>query len=269
MIYVLYIAVLLIIWVFITVMFFKIMSAKRSFGEENSNRKFDDSIDDSIKEETPSEYKVGDIIKLRPSTDKMYPLKLLLFADRSPYGNEISAVREVLQKDNIDIVIMLGDHHDHDIEIIREYNSNIKIIGVLGNHDGFDFLERNGVEDINGRVYEANGVRIAGMQGSFKYKDVDYPSFTQEQSRTFAGNIGPANIFITHDSPRGYHEHKDDAHVGLEGISEYILKNDPIINIHGHQHDDLISIMENGTIIIGIYGAAILDMNNFTLKKVF
>lgn len=251
MINVIYIAVLLIIWVFIAIMFFKIMSAKRSVSEENSNIKFDDSI------------------KLRPSTDKRYPLKLLLFADRSPYGNEISAVREVLQKDNIDIVIMLGDHHDHDIELIREYNSNIKIIGILGNHDGFDFLERNGVEDINGRVYEANGVRIAGMQGSFKYKNVDYPSFTQEQSRVFAENMGPADIFITHDSPRGCHERKDDAHIGLEGIREYIMKNNPIINIHGHQHSGQISVLKNGTIVIGIYGAAILDMNNFTLKKVF
>ena len=178
--------------------------------------------------------------------------------------------RHILQKkDNIDIVIMLGDHHDHDIELIREYNSNIKIIGILGNHDGFDFLERNGVEDINGRVYEANGVRIAGMQGSFKYKNVDYPSFTQEQSRVFAENMGPADIFITHDSPRGCHERKDDAHIGLEGIREYIMKNNPIINIHGHQHSGQISVLKNGTIVIGIYGAAILDMNNFTLKKVF
>lgn len=47
------------------------------------------------------------------------------------------------------------------------------------------------------------------------------------------------------------------------------FKNKPIINVHGHQHDDLISVMDNGTIIIGVYGAVVLDMNNFTLEKVF
>lgn len=161
---------------FITVIAFTNMTAKKA----ETSRICEQICDDNRKFGEPLKYKVGDIISLNFLTNRIFSLRLLLITDRSSYGEKIMAVKELLQEGNIDIVVMLGDHHDHDIEFIRECNPNMKIAGVLGNHDGFDFLKRNDVEDINGKVCKVKELRIAGMQGSFKYKDVDYPSFTQK-----------------------------------------------------------------------------------------
>ena len=79
---------------------------------------------------------------------------------------------------------MLGDHYDRDIEIIIRNIDKSKLYGIKGNHD-YDYLTYYAIPNINGQIININGVKILGMEGSFKYKPVDFPSFTQDGSIVF------------------------------------------------------------------------------------
>ena len=84
-----------------------------------------------------------------------------------------------------DLCCILGDIHDYDYEVILKHIPKEKIISILGNHDRFSLLNEHGLDDYNGKVVNINGIRIGLIQGSFKYKDENFPSFTHEESIEF------------------------------------------------------------------------------------
>lgn len=86
-------------------------------------------------------------------------------------------------------------------------------------------------------------------------------------------NLGKADIVISHNSPLSIHDSRDDgnndiAHLGFEGLNEYMRKHCPKYLIHGHQH---INKTTNylGVKVVGIYGASILDVDTGNLEKIF
>lgn len=160
---------------------------------------------------------------------------------------------------DIDVCFLLGDLSLRDIEIVKEKIGETPIYGVLGNHDGFELYDRCGIENIHGRVIEINGVKIAGMQGSFRYKNTNFPFYTDEESVAIAEKLPPADILISHDSPKHFHGSDDWAHSGLEGISHYCKKYNVPLNIHGHFHDSVSGILENGTRSICCYKVQLID----------
>lgn len=160
-----------------------------------------------------------------------------------------------------DVCFLLGDMSLHDIAIVQEHIDTIPIYGVLGNHDGFDLYDRCGIENIHGKVIEINGVRIAGMQGSLRYKDTNFPFYTDEESIEIANSIEPADILISHDYPKYLYGSDDWAHSGLQGITHYCEKHSVPLNIHGHFHDNRMSVLTNGTTSMCRYGVHIIDTN--------
>ena len=160
-----------------------------------------------------------------------------------------------------DICIMLGDHYNRDIDIILRYVDKSKIYGIKGNHD-FDYLSDYSIPNINGQIIEINGVKILGMEGSFKYKPVDFPSFTQEDSITFLEDKTKVDILVTHDKKFDYEKLKDPAHQGLIGITNYIFKNNISVHIHGHIHEPYMKKMINGTTEYSVFGYEIIKIDN-------
>ena len=168
---------------------------------------------------------------------------------------------EISYSPSTDVCLLLGDFSKEDILIIKEQVIGIPIYGVLGNHDGFDLYERYGIENIHGKVVEVKGVKIAGLQGSLRYKDSDMPLYTDDESVEIAEGIGEADILISHDSPKFLHSDQDFAHSGLQGIMRYCEKYNVPLNIHGHHHDPKECVLNNGTRTICCYKAQIVSIS--------
>lgn len=173
-------------------------------------------------------------------------LKLLVIADTHDGVAEEDFAELVKEHPDYDICIMLGDHTAYDIEKILRYVPRERIIAVLGNHDSFELYEKFGIKDINGKVVEIAGVRFAGIQGSFKYKDEKYPLYTQKESLELAMEMPEADILISHDMAFNKN-YTNIAHAGLAGIMYYIYKNRIPIHIFGHYHSGKEKVLANGT----------------------
>lgn len=154
---------------------------------------------------------------------------------------------------------MLGNHCNRDIDIILRYADKSKIYGIKGNHD-YDYLSDYDISNINGNIIEINGVKILEMEESFKYKSVDFPSFTQEDNITFLENKPKVDVLVTHDKKFDYEKLKDHAHQGLIGITNYILKNKIPVHIHGHIHEPYTKKTINVTNEYSVFGYEIINL---------
>lgn len=185
---------------------------------------------------------------------KDYNIKILFIADTHNclYGNS-KILEELKKQKDYDFCILLGDHSTNDLNEILQIIPINKIYGVLGNHDGWDKYKQFGINDINQKIININGVKIAGISGSYKYKNVsDYVLYTHEQSLEIADKMEQADILVTHDIPFLCDNHNP-VHDGLKGITKYIYKNQIPIHIHGHLHENSKDVLENGTISMGVY----------------
>ena len=188
-------------------------------------------------------------------------ITLLIIADT--HGS--LALNKDLQKKvkdaKYDLCCVLGDIHDYDYKFILETIPKEKIVALLGNHDRYTLLKEYGIEDLNGRVIEFNNIKIGGIQGSFKYKDADFPSFTHKESIDFMNNMESCDILLSHDKPFVF-DYKDLVHDGLKGITKYLYDNQVPINIHGHIHDSYESKLKNNTLVKGVYLVEIVKLKN-------
>ena len=180
-------------------------------------------------------------------------IKLLIIADT----HGLLSVKEDLKEKlkiihNYDLCCILGDVTYSDYEIILNYINKDKIVAILGNHDGFDVLKYYGIKDLNGRIIDIKGVRIGGIQGSYRYKTEDFPSFTHEESIRFLNKMEGVDILLSHAGPF-LDNNTDLVHNGLKGITEYLYKNKVPYNIHGHNHANKDLYLRNGTKIIERY----------------
>lgn len=120
--------------------------------------------------------------------------------------------------------------------------------------------EEYSITNINGKVITIDNLRIAGIGGSFKYKNSDrYAMYTHEESIEIADKMEEADILISHDRPF-IKDENDNAHDGLKGITKYIYRNHIPLHIHGHLHEESEEILKNGTKSIGLYKVKLLEL---------
>lgn len=165
---------------------------------------------------------------------------------------------EDIPNDNFDVCLLLGDVYECDLRLIKESITNVPIYGILGNHDGFQTLNMYEIENIHNKIINIKGIKIAGIQGSLRYKNSDMPLYTDEESKEIASSLGKADILISHDSPKFLYSIDDYAHSGLQGITDYCENNNILLNIHGHHHENATHVLENGTIAVCCYGVRVL-----------
>lgn len=166
-----------------------------------------------------------------------------------------------------DLCCILGDISDNDYKIILEVVPKNKIVALLGNHDRYGLIEEKGLYNLNGKTIKVNGLTIGGIEGSFKYKDEHFPSFTHEESISFIKKLPKVDILLSHDKPYICNNY-DLVHDGLKGITKYIYENKVPINIHGHIHESYLKILKNGTIEKSAYLIELIEIkNNKLLEK--
>jgi Icc-related predicted phosphoesterase len=192
---------------------------------------------------------------------QMLGIKILFIADTHGmlrYEQELIDYISYLK--NYDCCILLGDHSANDLEIIKSIIPQNKLYGVLGNHDGWNLYRNNGIEDINGKVIKIKEIKIAGIGGSFKYKESnDYAMYTHEESIGIADKMENADILISHDKPYTKEEYGE-SHDGLKGITYYIYKNGVPLHIHGHIHEESETTLRNGTKSVCLYKVKLLEL---------
>ena len=113
-------------------------------------------------------------------------MKILCIADLHLCDKEaLSIIKDI----DYDVLILLGDNPVDALQYIKKMNGNRRMFGVSGNHDEWETLDRNGIENIHGKVVNVNGVTFAGMGGSHRYKEGNYAMLTHEESIEIAKEI--------------------------------------------------------------------------------
>lgn len=192
---------------------------------------------------------------------KKYNIKILFITDtHNCLTYDVETLNFIKSVKDYDYCILLGDHSANDLVEILKIVPKDKICGVLGNHDSWEKYKEYSINNIDGKVIEVKGIKIAGIGGSFKYKNSEqYALYTHEESIEIANKIKQADILISHDRPFIEDTH-DDAHDGLKGITECIYRNHIPLHIHGHLHEDSEEILKNGTKSIGLYKVKVLKI---------
>ena len=176
-------------------------------------------------------------------------IKMVIITDTHGCLKEDKFKEFISQIKAYDVCLLLGDHSVGDINLILKYIAKEKTYALLGNHD-HDYIEEFGLNNLNGQVIDVNGVKLLGIQGSYRYKPEDFPSFSQKDSLGFLNDKEKVDILVCHDAPYGMAERNDVAHQGLFGILYYLFKNKVPLCIHGHLHTPYEKEMINGTKVI-------------------
>ena len=138
----------------------------------------------------------------------------------------------------------------------------VPLVYVPGNHDPnvkpidttFVALDHRvpipgpeGCDNVDGRIMEVQGLRVAGLGGSLRYKEGPN-QYTQAQMRWRALNLEfrtrlkrvrsgrGLDVFITHAPPFGAGPAEDAAHVGFVAFNRIIQRLRPVLMVHGHVH---------------------------------
>ncbi len=174
--------------------------------------------------------------------------------DESLYGDRLPELRP-------DLVLSCGDLPFDYLEYLVS-RLDVPVLYVPGNHDPSLAQEATwspvreayppppgpqGCVNIDGRVTEELGLRIAGLGGSLRYKEGPH-QYTQAQMgrralklelrlRLKRANAGrKLDILVTHAPPFGLAEAQDAAHVGFVGILRLVQHLQPQLLVHGHIH---------------------------------
>lgn len=175
------------------------------------------------------------------------------------------------KKDEYDCIILLGNVDINTLKYIKytlsRYNILKKIIGIEGSDDTIGTLESLGIKNIHLKSKSLNGKKIAGFSGSIKSNQPStHPTYTQSQAYELVDRLDSADILISHSSPKGYEENFIES--GFDALTEYIETNKPSICICSNKYTNSINLYEN-TYIIGINGIAIIDIDLFSINKLY
>ena len=91
----------------------------------------------------------------------------------------------------VDLIIACGDLNRHYLEYLATM-APMPVLYVHGNHDeSYDLRPPQGVICIDDDVYVHNGLRIAGLGGSVRYKPGPF-QYTQREMERFAAGLRSA-----------------------------------------------------------------------------
>ena len=153
---------------------------------------------------------------------------------------------------DVDVVLSCGDLPHYYLEFVATM-LRVPLYYVMGNHgceldDRSDHeLRPGGCVDVNEEPVEHNGLLIAGLEGSMRYKPGPY-QYSQLQMRYKALRLRMRmllkrpfkrrrlDILITHAPPLGIHDGLDLCHTGFYVFLQFMERYQPRYLLHGHSH---------------------------------
>ncbi len=173
---------------------------------------------------------------------------------------------------DIDFIVSCGDLDPQYLEFIVTM-SNLPLFYVRGNHDDI-YSEKSprGCLSIDGKTIVHEGIRIAGLGGSIRYREgMNMYSESEMRKRIrkmqFAvRRIGGIDLLVTHAPAKGYGDLEDLPHQGFLCFNNILGKWGVKIMVHGHIHPTYVPmqqrrfIHESGTEIINCFGQEIIKI---------
>ncbi|HZD18194.1 MAG TPA: metallophosphoesterase [Actinomycetota bacterium] len=188
--------------------------------------------------------------------------RILALADEIDPGLTFETVRRLAP----DLLVSCGDLPFDELERIIDA-ANVPLVYVPGNHDPdlrakaelvalpptlapHDLSDPGpgGGTNVDGRIEDAAGLRVAGLGGSPRYRDGPN-QYTQAQMRRRARRLvrraairrwrdrREVDLLVTHAPPRGVGDVEDDpVHHGFEAFLDLVRRLRPRLLVHGHVH---------------------------------
>lgn len=176
---------------------------------------------------------------------------------------------------DIDIVIGCGDLPYYYLEFIISM-LDVPLFFVRGNHAypveytvGGPKTEPFGAIDLHTRVVRHDGLLLAGVEGSLRYRKGPY-QYTQGAMWRNVLRLVPGlllnrviygrflDVFVTHAPPVGIHDQPDIPHQGIHAFRWLLNVFQPAYHFHGHVHvyrpDTVTKTEFNKTKVINTYG---------------
>jgi uncharacterized protein len=158
-------------------------------------------------------------------------VRVLALADKPPPIDPALMASQM----QVDAIVCLGDLDRAWIESLA--GVRLPRIGVHGNHDPPHLLREVEVDDIHGRRVSLGGLTVAGFEGCVRYGSGGPHHYTQRQASKIARRLPGADILVSHCPPLGINDDPDDpAHVGFEGLLDWVRRHEPRHLLHGHTH---------------------------------
>lgn len=170
-----------------------------------------------------------------------------------------------------DLILACGDLNRSYLEFLTTM-APCPVLYIRGNHD--DPLEEEppgGCICVEDTVYVHEGLRIAGLGGSYKYRD-GQNMFTEEQMRRRAEKLetqikkhNGIDILMTHAAAKGINDFDTVTHRGFQVFRELLLKYHPAYLVHGHMHKNYgiripQRIQWQGTTVINAYEHCVFEI---------
>jgi len=161
-----------------------------------------------------------------------------------------------LQQLKPDLILSAGDLPFDYLENLVT-RAGVPLLYVPGNHDADVKFHRStygpvvveepipgpeGCDNVDGKILEVDGLRIAGLGGSIRYREGPN-QYTQAAMRRRALALElrarlrkPPDVLLTHSPPRGLGDGDDLPHQGFEAFNRLLTVLHPRLMVHGHLH---------------------------------
>lgn len=182
-------------------------------------------------------------------------MKILALADRSVNENILS----IIEKEEIDLVLLLGDLKYIDIAELKD--APVPIVGVVGNHCSFDYLESLNAKNAHGKIVKINDLSFFGYRGCPYYKGGQFESTQEECDRIIRENGEYADIFISHSPAEGINSTATSPHEVFRGLREYLTKHSSRLYFHGYSYPSKNQKISkfNDTVVYFVEGMEVID----------
>lgn len=209
-------------------------------------------------------------------------MKILAVSDKVVGNLYSSDVRK--KYPDIDLIIGCGDLPFYYLEFLVSALDR-RLVYVRGNHDkgpqytiGGRILEQvQGGDDIHGRTAWREGVLLAGLEGSMRYRPGVPFMYSESEMRYQVAQLLPTllknklkygrflDILVTHSPPFGIHDRQDLPHTGFKILRNLLQWVKPRFMLHGHIHiyrQDTVTVTQfEETTVINVYPYCLLDFN--------
>jgi uncharacterized protein len=184
-------------------------------------------------------------------------MRVLALADKRPPVDPAEMACQM----HVDAVFCLGDLDRAWIESLMSLD--LPRYGVHGNHDPENALRDLEIEDLHLRRTQLDGLTVAGFEGCVEYQKGAIHQYTQKEASKLARKLPAADVLLCHCPPLGINDDPGDrAHMGFEGLREWVDEHHPRHLLHGHTHPVAGQAMRSygDTRVHWVYGAKVIDL---------
>ena len=149
---------------------------------------------------------------------------------------------EKARLEGIDLIISCGDLPPQYLSFLATFFSG-PVLYIHGNHDDcYLNTPPEGCICIDDRVYEFEGIRIAGLGGSMRYHTGTF-QYTEREMFRRTLRLQPyiiwhrgLDILVSHSPAQGINDGDDLPHRGFQSFFRLLKKYKPKYFVHGHVH---------------------------------